>query len=75
MCSLAAASIDEVVSDQRDISGVTMSVSAEAFDRVKQEIRDFRKRIMAIAESDRDEDRVCQLSIHLFPLSASRNRR
>ncbi len=66
---LSKRSIDKHVSEQRDISGITMSVSDAGFRKIKSEIQAFRKKIMSIAESDKKEDRICQLSIQYFPLS------
>ncbi len=66
---LAKRSLDRHPPAHRDISGVTMSLSAQGFAKVKNEIRALRKRVMEIAAEDTDEDRVCQMNIHLFPLT------
>lgn len=69
---LVRRSIDRHPSPARDISGVTMSISREGFVRIKSEIRAFRKKIMAIASEDREEDMVYQLNMHLIPLTKNR---
>jgi uncharacterized protein (TIGR02147 family) len=69
---LAIRSISKTPADQRDISGVTMSVSQKGFDKIKSEIQAFRKKIMSIAENDTEEDRVVQFNMQLFPLSKKR---
>ncbi|HEX2958797.1 MAG TPA: TIGR02147 family protein [Chitinispirillaceae bacterium] len=69
---LAIRSISKTPADQRDISGVTMSVSQKGFDKIKSEIQAFRKKIISIAENDSDEDRVVQFNMQLFPLSKKR---
>jgi uncharacterized protein (TIGR02147 family) len=69
---LARRSIDRHPAAGRDISGVTMSISRQGFDRIKSEIRAFRKRVMAIASEDREEDMVYQLNLHLIPLTKRR---
>ncbi len=69
---LAKRSLDEHDSEKRDISGLTMSVSEKGFQRIKSEIQDFRKKIMAIASEDSGEDRAYQLNSYFFPISKTR---
>jgi uncharacterized protein (TIGR02147 family) len=72
---LGLRSLEEHLSTVRDISGVTMSLSANGFSRLRSEIKAFRKKAIAIANTDSREDRVCQLEIQLFPLSKIRGKR
>jgi uncharacterized protein (TIGR02147 family) len=67
--SLAGRSLGRHLPRDRDISGVTMSLSAEGFAKVRNEIRALRQRVMEIAAEDTGEDRVCHLNVHLFPLT------
>jgi uncharacterized protein (TIGR02147 family) len=69
---LAIRSISKTPSDQRDISGVTMSVSQNGFEKIKSELQAFRKKIISIAENDSGEDRVVQFNMQLFPLTKKR---
>jgi uncharacterized protein (TIGR02147 family) len=69
---LASRALDVCPAEDRDISGVTMSVSASAIARIKEEIRAFRNKVAVIARNDTNEDRACQLSIQFFPLSRKR---
>jgi uncharacterized protein (TIGR02147 family) len=69
---LAKQSIDKHPSSSRDISGVTMSISQTGYRRIKSELQAFRKKIMAIATADKDEDMIYQLNLHLFPLTRNR---
>jgi len=66
---LAKRSIDKHPASFRDISGVTMSLSAVGVENVKRKLAEFRKSIMNIAAEDQNEDRVMQLNLHLFPLT------
>ncbi|MBN1600822.1 MAG: TIGR02147 family protein [Chitinispirillaceae bacterium] len=66
---LAIRSISKTASVERDISGVTMSISQKGFEKIKSEIQAFRKKIISIAESDSEEDRVVQFNMQLFPLT------
>lgn len=69
MLQLAQRSVTIHNPEQRDISGVTMGLSDKGFKLVKEQIAGFRKRVMEIAQNDSREERVCQLSIQLFPLT------
>lgn len=66
---LAKRSIDRHLHRDREMGGVTLSLSAAGFARIRAEVQEFRKRVMEIAAHDTGEDRVCQLCVHLFPLS------
>lgn len=69
---LVKRSIDRHPAPARDISGVTMSLSREGFQRIKSELQAFRKKVMAIASEDRDEELVYQLNLHFIPLTKAR---
>lgn len=56
---------------ERNISSVTMSISADVFEKIADEISGFRKRILEISEQSKDPDRVYQLNIQLFPFTKS----
>ncbi len=68
MIHLAAESIDRFPSEVRDISGVTMSLSEESFETIKNEIQQTRKRILSIVEQEENHDSLYQLNVQLFPL-------
>lgn len=67
--SLAGASIDGMEHESRSLSSLTMTLSPEGRRKVMSEIVAFRKRILAIAESDSDETSVHHLGIQLFPMT------
>lgn len=69
MLGRAREALESVPHVHRDISTVTMSVSAPALGRLKRVIEEFRKRVRDIVRSDRGEDRVVQLNIQMFPLT------
>lgn len=69
---LVKRSIDKHPSPSRDISGVTMSLSQQGYKRIKSEISAFRKKVMAIAAEDCEEDMVYQLNLHFIPLTRNR---
>ena len=69
---LSERAIDAFPSNERDISGVTMSLSNSGFEKIKEEVRLFRKRLMAISQADSGEERAFQVNVQLFPLSKRR---
>ena len=52
-----------------DMSTLTLSISEDAYGTMKEEIANFRKKLLGIAEKDRIPDRVYQLNYQFFPLS------
>lgn len=65
----ATEAIDRVPAGERDISALTVSVSPERAKEIKSLIQKTRKEILAIADQDKDPERVMQICIQLFPLS------
>lgn len=66
---LAGESIDRFPKEQRNISGVTFSISQKTFDTIQEEVRNFRKRVLDIAQCDSSPDSVYQFNVQLFPLT------
>lgn len=66
---LARQALETSPCDERDITGVTMSLSRQGFEKIRDEIAALRKKVMSIAEQDCNEDQVFQLNLHLFRLS------
>ncbi len=69
---LAQHALERYTAEERDITGVTMSLSQQGFEKIREEIAAFRKRAMCIAEQDKNEERAFQLNMQLFPLSKRR---
>ena len=65
---LAAESIDRDPPGSRHISGLTLGISQEGYERIVERINAFRKEIALIAEEDQDSDKVFQLQVALFPV-------
>ncbi len=66
---LSRRSLDIHNSEERDISGITMSLSKNGFKKIQSELSEFRKKLMNIAANDSNEDRVFHLNLHLFPVT------
>lgn len=69
MGELAVRALDEIPVKERDISGLTLGISENAFYRITKEIADFRRRITSIVMEDSGESRVYRLNLQLFPLT------
>jgi uncharacterized protein (TIGR02147 family) len=69
MMERAAASIDLVPSDGRDISSVTLLVGPAGVKRIKEKLRRFRRELLELALSEHDAKQVLQLNLQLFPLT------
>ncbi|MDB5048194.1 MAG: hypothetical protein JWO30_1265 [Fibrobacteres bacterium] len=67
----AMEALDHIPAMERSISVTTIPLSAEGLERVKQEARNFRDRVLKISEEDRAYDRVYQLNLNLFPATKS----
>ena len=66
---LALEAIDRSPAKHRDISTLTLSISEDVFNVMKNEITAFRKKLLEMADTDKDLDRVYQFNLQFFPLS------
>ncbi|MCA9544255.1 MAG: TIGR02147 family protein [Myxococcales bacterium] len=70
MIDRASESITRVPSAERNISGLTVCVSAETAERVRDEIHTFRERLLELCDRDDTPSRVHQINFQMFPLSS-----
>ncbi len=61
--------LDRFPRHRRDISNLTLSISGETFDRIKDRITQLRSEILEMAREDKSADRVVQCNFAVFPLS------
>jgi len=54
---------------ERDMSGLTMGITRRAYERIRKELAECRRRIMAIVTEDDDTEQVYRLNLQLFPMS------
>jgi uncharacterized protein (TIGR02147 family) len=54
----------------RSFSSLTLGISAEGYARIKERCDAFRQELADIAGADRNIDRVYQMNMQLFPLTA-----
>jgi uncharacterized protein (TIGR02147 family) len=69
MLERAAASIDLVERDKRDISALTVCVTPEVAAEVKRRIHAFREQILEFCDREARGSAVYQLNVQLFPLT------
>jgi uncharacterized protein (TIGR02147 family) len=69
MLKKAAESLDRHEYDERDISAVSVSVSADRLPKLKEMIRTFRKAILDECSRDPSPEGVYHLGIQLFPVT------
>jgi uncharacterized protein (TIGR02147 family) len=70
MIDLGKASIEKFSQDNREVSGLTMGVSKECFQELKQMIREFKTKVANYVVNDnRSEEQVYQLNFQFFPLT------
>lgn len=72
MINLARESLANIPGKERDISALTLSVSAESCERIKAMIHTFQLQLLEEAEKSRSPDKVVQINIQLFPVTKSR---
>ncbi len=74
MIGLALTAPDRFVPSQREIGGLTLGLSQECYDRIKERIRIFKEEILSmVVEDPRGSEIVAQLNVQLFPLVQSEN--
>ena len=69
MIRLAADSIERHPSQERDISGLTLSVGRDRMPELKKRIAAFRRELLDLACGDNDPRQVVQVNLQAFPLT------
>jgi uncharacterized protein (TIGR02147 family) len=72
---LGSEAIDRFSKEIRNISAVTIGVSAATFEKVCELLIETRGKIIEMANSDPEADRVYQVGLQVFPLSRSVKRK
>jgi uncharacterized protein (TIGR02147 family) len=69
MISLGGESIERVPSQERALAAMTLYLSPQAFDKVRDVMQQAQAQILELLKEDRDATRVYQLNYQLFPVS------
>lgn len=66
---LASESLKHHDKEIRDISTLTVGITEEGFQRLAEELKNFRRRLIDIVAGDEPADRVYHINFHIFPVS------
>ena len=66
---LAAEALERYTREYRHVSGMTMGLDRETYERLCEELDAFRKKVAEIVSNVKSYDRVYRLNLQLFPLS------
>lgn len=69
MLDFAKESISRFSGQERELGALTLALSDEGFEKVKEALKEFKERVLEISEADRSRDQVYQLGLQLFPVS------
>ncbi len=69
MMELAKESIDRFPKGKRNLSTLTIGVSGREYERIVEELRGFRRRVLEIAGGADVPDRLYQMNFQVFPLT------
>ena len=68
MGEFAVKSLDLPLSE-RDMSGLTLGLTHHAYEKIRKEIAEFRRRVVSIATEEDKTEQVYRLNLQLFPMS------
>jgi uncharacterized protein (TIGR02147 family) len=69
MIGLAKGALERFEPHEREISSLTLGVSQQCYERIKERIRTFKQELLNMVTGDAsDSDTVCQCNFQLFPL-------
>ncbi len=69
MIGLAKDALTDVAPLERDISAVTIAMSADRLDELKEKIQAFRRELLDFSAQVTDADEIAQVNIQLFPIA------
>lgn len=74
MMERGMAAIDLVAAAERDISSLTLCLSAGGLRLLKERVQRFRRELLELSAREQDPEQVVQLNFQLFPLTRGRTR-
>lgn len=69
MGELALRTLQDAKPNERDFSGLTLSLSSNGFEKLKFRLKQYRREMLAMAQQDEGENCVYQVNLQAFPLS------
>jgi uncharacterized protein (TIGR02147 family) len=71
MAELGTQAYDRFPVQSIDMSSLTLSISESTYTTMKEELTSLRNKFLTMAKHDESPDRVYQINLQLFPLSAN----
>ncbi|MBL8024900.1 MAG: TIGR02147 family protein [Fibrobacteres bacterium] len=73
MINLGKEAIENIPQSEREISGATLHISSSKFTEMKEIIRDFKEKLIALSTTDSEPaEKVYQFNVQFFPLSCGK---
>lgn len=72
MLVLAKDALEKIPRDERDFSTMTISLSQDGFNKIREGLKQFRHQIFEIVEKENHVDCAYQLNFQVFPVSKKR---
>ncbi len=73
MARFAEGAIDQFNKDERNITGITMGLTQDTYERVVQILGECRRQIVDVVSADEGADQVYRLNLQLFPLTQKKS--
>jgi len=71
---LAKTAIDRFKREERNFSWVALSISEKGYERIVEELRAFRRKMMSIVDQDQNPNRAYLFNFQVFPVSSKYKR-
>jgi uncharacterized protein (TIGR02147 family) len=68
---LARQAIDRFPKDERKLSATTLTISKATYDKIINELQEFRRHILTLAQQDQHPERAYQFNFQVFPVSTA----
>ena len=66
---LAREAIDRFPKDERKLSATSLTISKATYDKIINDLREFRQHILTLAQQDQNPERTYQFNFQVFPVS------
>ncbi|MBL8028261.1 MAG: TIGR02147 family protein [Fibrobacteres bacterium] len=71
LATMGRDAIDLFAPDERDCSGLILGLSKEGYSQIKEEIKEFKRKIVRITHHDINANQVYCMNMNFFPMSQS----
>lgn len=71
---LAECSLDTIAKEERDVSTVTITLSASGFGEVQKRLASFRRELLEISHGDEERDTAYHINLQVFPIARNKSK-